>query len=86
MFKRAPNLQRGYKYCHRCESAKLDADFSRNRATPDGLASQCKPCAKARQTQSRINKLRVQAVVDYVTQRNGTAMIELQTVVLGMAL
>lgn len=84
MFKRAPNLQRGYKYCHRCESAKLDADFSRNRATPDGLASQCKPCAKARQTQSHINKLRVQAVVEYVTGLNGAAMIALPTVIAGM--
>ena len=86
MFKRAPNLQRGYKYCFRCESAKPDTDFYRNRSASGGLSSQCKPCARATQAASRQTKQRLADLYEYMKARNGAGMIELPTVIVGLSL
>lgn len=37
----------GSKYCHGCQSVHPHGGFHSNRTQPDGLASQCKGCARA---------------------------------------
>lgn len=48
----------GSKYCHGCNSVRSLSGFHNNRSQPDGLASQCKECARAgRQKADDLRKL-----------------------------
>lgn len=86
MRKIGPLVQSGDKYCFRCKSVKTTGEFYRHRNSRDGLSTQCKPCVTATQAQSRLAKVRLQATLEFITARNGSGMIELPTVLAGMAL
>ncbi len=54
----------GHKYCHACSTPHPVANFYRSRNQPDGLASQCRDCAKASRRKSREMQKLVQEVID----------------------
>lgn len=77
MRKSAPLVQSGDKYCFCCSTIKATSEFYRNRSTRDGFTSQCKPCVRETQAQSRLIKLRVQATAEFIAARHSGGMIEL---------
>ena len=77
MFKNAPLVQSGEKYCHRCQTAKPVSGFYRNHSTPDGHTSQCKSCARETAKQSRLTKLRLEATMRYTASLKAGHRIEL---------
>lgn len=86
MYKRAPLVQPGDKFCFCCSSVKPHADFYRCRTKPDGLSSQCKPCARETSKQSAAIKRRLQAAVETIKARSGQGGLELPSDLSGFVL
>ena len=86
MRKIGPLVQRGDKYCFRCQTIKPTTDFYTNRSKPDGRTSQCKPCARDAQAASHQAKARLQALGEFIAMRGNGGMLELPAVIAGMAL
>ena len=59
--KHAPPVQPGEKFCFCCAAIKPVSHFHRNRAAPDGFASQCKPCWFVTREAGRAMKRRIAA-------------------------
>jgi hypothetical protein len=86
MRKIGPLVQRGDKYCFRCQTIKAEGEFYRHRSTHDRLSTQCKPCVKATQAQSRVVKARLQALAKFMAERRGNSMLALPDTIEGAGL
>ena len=80
MYRPAPLVQPGDKYCFRCASVKPLSAFYIARSKPDGRDSRCKECAKEAGRNSRATRKRIEEAYRRFRGSDGRLRIDLASV------